>query len=197
VISAPSGAGKSTLVKRLLPSIPGLCFSVSHTTRRPRPGEQEGRDYFFVTPAKFRAMVTESQFAEWADVFGNFYGTTWEQIREAQDAGLDVLLDIDVQGHQQIKQHVPDALSIFVLPPSFQELERRLLRRHLDSPEVIQRRLLAARNEMSHWPEYDYVIVNDRLPLATKAIQAVVLAARCRRINQERRVNQIFESFGG
>ncbi len=197
VISAPSGAGKSTLVKSLIDSLPGLTFSVSYTTRPPRPGEKEGRDYFFVSPARFNQMVSAGEFVEWADVFGHLYGTSWKQVRAAEEAGEDLLLDIDVQGHRQVRQRLPEAVSVFVLPPSFRELERRLRRRHLDAPEVIEKRLAAARKEISHWPEYDYLVVNERLSQASRALRAVVLAARLRRENQRERVQEICTTFGG
>ena len=195
MISAPSGAGKSTLVKRLLASCPALTFSVSHTTRRPRAGEKNGRDYFYITPAEFRRMVARREFVEWADVFDNLYGTSWREVQAAQEAGKDILLDIDVQGHRQIKRRLPEAVSVFVLPPSFAELERRLRRRHLDAPEAIRKRLDAARREITHWAEYDYLVVNDRLPAATQALGALVWAARFRRLCQQDRARKICKTF--
>jgi guanylate kinase len=197
VISAPSGAGKTTLVNRLLTSLPGLGFSVSHTTRSPRAGEKHGREYFFVTLSSFRRMIQKGALVEWARVFGNYYGTSWGELRAAQRAGTDILLDIDVQGHQQIKQLLPEAVSIFILPPSFNELEGRLRKRHLDAPETIRKRLIFARQEITHWPEYDYLIVNDHLSRATQALKAVVLAARFRRSSQQQRAEEISQSFGG
>lgn len=197
VISAPSGAGKSTLIRRLMDSVSGLKFSVSTTTRPPRRGERNGRDYVFVSRERFRRMVAASQFVEWADVFGHLYGTSWKQLRAAQEAGYDVLLDIDVQGHRQVRMQLPEAVSIFVLPPSFRELERRLRHRHSDSPEVIARRLNEARKEIRRWPEYDYLVVNDRLAKATKALRAVVEAARLRRRVAQDKVKQICKTFGG
>lgn len=197
MVSAPSGAGKSTLIKRLLASVPGLKFSVSYTTRPPRADEKNGRDYFFVSRERFRRMIAAAEFVEWADVFGNFYGTSRRQLRAAQEAGQDVLLDIDVQGHRQVRKRLPEAVSVFVLPPSLQELGRRLRRRHSDAPEVITRRLKEARREIRHWPEYDYLVVNDRLPVATRALQAVVRAARLRREVQQELAQQICETFGG
>jgi len=197
IISAPSGSGKSTLVKHLLASIPHLVFSVSHTTRPRREGEKNGREYFFVTLRRFKRMIAARAFAEWADVFGNLYGTSWKQIRAAQVAGQDVLLDIDVQGHQQVRRRLPEAVSLFVLPPSYRELERRLRRRHSDVPEVITRRLKAARAEMLRWREYDYLVVNDHLDRATQALTFVVKAAGFRRHNLEGRAREIQKSFGG
>jgi guanylate kinase len=197
VISAPSGSGKTTLVKRLLAVIPGLKFSVSYTTRPPRHGEKNGRDYFFVSRREFRAMIAAGEFVEWAEVVGQFYGTAKGQLHAAQKAGQDILLDIDVQGHQQVRRRLPEAISIFVLPPSSQELERRLRRRRADAPEVIERRLLNARREIQHWREYDYLVVNDRLRSATRALRAVVEAARLRAHVQEPRAHEICRTFGG
>jgi guanylate kinase len=197
VISAPSGAGKSTLIKRLIASTPGLAFSVSYTTRAPRAAEKHGRDYFFVSPKVFRGMVHRDEFVEWADVHGHFYGTAHEQLHAAQDAGQDILLDIDVQGHQQVRRRLPEALSVFILPPSFPELSRRLRDRRSDAPEEIERRLQMAREEIAHWPEYDYLVVNDNLENATQALRAIVLAGRLRRPSQAARVEKIIGTFGG
>ena len=197
VISAPSGSGKSTLVRRLMASVPDLIFSVSYTTRPRRAGERKGRDYFFVSPAKFKRMIAAGEFVEWADVHGQFYGTSRRQVRKAQEAGKDVLLDIDVQGHSQVRRQLPDAVSIFLLPPSFQELERRLRRRHSDSPAVIHRRLENARREIRRWREYDFLVVNDRLPAAVRALEAVVRASRARRQAQQVRAKEIEKTFGG
>jgi guanylate kinase len=197
VISAPSGAGKSTLVKRLLAALPGLRFSVSCTTRPPRPGEKNARDYFFVTRERFQRMIAAEEFVEWADVFGHLYGTSRRQLRAAQEAGKDILLDIDVQGYRQVRKKLPEAVSIFVLPPSFRELVRRLRARHSDTPDVIERRLRDARKEIRHWPEYDYLVVNDRLPQAVQALRAAVEAARVRRQTQQERARYICRTFGG
>ncbi|MCJ7502555.1 MAG: guanylate kinase [Acidobacteriia bacterium] len=197
VISAPSGAGKSTLVKRLLAALPGLRFSVSCTTRPPRPGEKNARDYFFVTRERFQRMIAAEEFVEWADVFGHLYGTSRRQLRAAQEAGKDILLDSDVQGHRQVRKKLPEAVSIFVLPPSFRELVRRLRARHSDTPDVIERRLRDARKEIRHWPEYDYLVVNDRLPQAVQALRAAVEAARVRRQTQQERARYICRTFGG
>lgn len=197
VISAPSGAGKSTLIKRLMASVPGLSFSVSHTTRPPRPGERNGRDYFFVSPARFKKMIATGDFVEWADVFGHLYGTSWQRVLRARGAGKDVLLDIDVQGHRQVRQQLPEAVSVFILPPSFREMARRLRHRHSDSPEVIERRLKRARKEITHWREYDYLVVNDSLPRASAALRAVVVAARHRREVRQEQVRKICKTFGG
>ncbi len=197
VISAPSGAGKSTLIKRLVAATPGLGFSVSYTTRPPRPREKHGRDYYFVSDRTFERMVGRGELAEWARVHGHFYGTARKQLRAAQEAGQDIVLDIDVQGHQQVRKRLPEAVSVFILPPSFPELERRLRDRHSDAPEEIERRLQKAREEIAHWSDYDYLVVNDNLKDATQALRAVVRAARFRRLNQAGRVEKIMGTFGG
>jgi guanylate kinase len=197
VISAPSGSGKSTLVQRLLARVPGLQFSISYTTRPPRRGEKHGRDYFFVSRREFRRMIAARELVEWATVFGQLYGTSHRQLREAQEAGQDILLDIDVQGHQQVRRRLPEAVSIFVLPPSFRELERRLRHRHSDPPEVIARRLNDARQEIQQWPEYDYLVVNDRLSKAARVLQTIVEAAGLRREVQRGRAKEIAKTFGG
>jgi guanylate kinase len=197
VISAPSGAGKSTLVKRLLASVPSLTFSVSHTTRPPRLGEKDGREYFFVTPVQFKRMLAGREFVEWAKVHDHLYGTSWRQLRDAQAMGEDILLDIDIQGHAQVRRRLPDAISVFVLPPSFRILEHRLRRRHSDASEVIAKRLAVAREEIRHWREYDYLVVNDRLSRATAALRAIVIGARLRRSCQQTRAEKICQTFGG
>jgi len=197
VISAPSGAGKSTLVKRLVAASPGLRFSISYTTRPPRATEKHGRDYFFVSRKVFEDMARRGEFVEWADVYGNLYGTAHKQLQAAQEAGQDILLDIDVQGHQQVRRRLPEALSVFILPPSFPELSRRLRDRRSDAPEEIERRLQMAREEIAHWPEYDYLVVNDNLENATQALRAIVLAGRLRRPSQAARVEKIIGTFGG
>lgn len=197
VISAPSGSGKSTLVKSLMASIPGLVFSVSYTTRPRRPGERHGREYFFVSPAGFKKRIAAGEFAEWANVHGHFYGTSRKQVRKAQAAGKDVLLDIDVQGHSQVRRRLPDAVSIFILPPSYRELQLRLRRRHSDAPDVIRRRLVNARKEMRRWREYDYLVVNDRVMNAARTLCAVVEAARARRDVLQDRARRILKTFGG
>lgn len=197
VISAPSGSGKSTLVKRLMAGSPDLRFSVSYTTRAPRAQEKNGRDYFFVSRRVFERMVSRGEFVEWADVHGHLYGTAHKQLRTAQEAGQDILLDIDVQGHQQVRQRLPEAVSVFILPPSFPELSRRLRGRHSDAPEEIERRLHTAHQEIAHWAEYDYLVVNDNLREATKALRTIVRAARFRRFTQGERVKKIIGTFGG
>ena len=197
VISAPSGAGKSTLIGRLLKSLPGLEFSVSHTTRPPRPGEEDGREYFFVSERRFENMIAAGKFVEWAKVYGNYYGTSTRQLRAAQRAGKDILLDIDVHGHNQVRRELPEALSIFLMPPSFRELKRRLLHRHSDAPQVISRRLAQASKEVHRWREYDYVVVNRDVASAAMALKAIVISARHRRDAQQEEILNICKTFGG
>jgi guanylate kinase len=197
VISAPSGTGKSTLIKKLRTLVRGLAFSVSYTTRPPRAGEQDGREYFFVSRAEFKRRMARKEFVEWAEVHGHYYGTTWQQLQEAQEAGQDVLLDIDVQGYKKLRRRLPETVSVFLLPPSFRDLEKRLRHRHEDAPEVIAKRLEASRKEVVHWKEYDYLIVNDRRSTAVQALRSVILAARLRRGCQERRVKEIYKTFVG
>ena len=197
VISAPSGAGKTTLIHKLRASVRGLAFSVSYTTRPPRTGEKNGREYFFVSPEDFKRRKVQGEFVEWARVHNHFYGTSWHKLREAQGAGQDVLLDIDVQGHRKLRRRIPETVSVFVLPPSFAVLERRLRHRHKDTPEVIAERLAMSRKEVAHWKEYDYLIVNDRLSVAAEALRNIVLASRLRRQCQERRIKEITGTFIG
>lgn len=174
VISAPSGAGKTTLVKRLVEQRPQLRFSISYTTRPRRPGEQEGRDYFFVDQARFNALREAGEFLEFASVFGNCYATSRSQVQELIDQGHDVLLEIDWQGAQQVRRNLPECLSIFVLPPSLAELERRLRTRGTDVDEVIARRLGEARDDLSHWQEFDYAVINDDLESAVAAVGSIL-----------------------
>src|SRR5438045_4940287 len=163
IISAPSGSGKSTLVNNVRKLIPDLEFSVSYTTRAPRVNEQNGREYFFISRPEFEARISKNEFLEFADVFGNYYGTARRFLQQAQEHGHDLLLDIDVQGAAQIKRRIPDAASIFVLPPNREALEWRLRNRGLDSEKVICRRLDTARQEIENYDKYDYILVNDRL----------------------------------
>jgi guanylate kinase len=174
VLTAPSGAGKTTLTRGLLAANPELRFSVSFTTRAPRAGEQDGRDYFFVDRARFEAMIAAGELLEHAEVFGNYYGTGRAQIEAHTRAGRNVLLDIDWQGARQVRQRMAESVLIFILPPSLAELEQRLRGRATDSEAVIQRRLSEAVADMSHWPEFDYVVINDDRDAALAALQAVL-----------------------
>jgi guanylate kinase len=174
VVTAPSGAGKTTLTRALLAADPDLRFSVSFTTRAPRAGEQDGRDYFFVDHARFEAMIAASELLEYAKVFDNYYGTGRAQVEAHTREGRNVLLDIDWQGARQVRERMPESVTVFIMPPSLAELERRLRGRGTDSDEVIARRLAQARSDMGHWDEFDYVVVNDDVARATEALRAVV-----------------------
>ncbi|HEY0311298.1 MAG TPA: guanylate kinase [Allosphingosinicella sp.] len=185
VLSSPSGAGKSTIARMLLGSDDGIAMSVSATTRPRRPGEIDGRDYHFVTTEKFEAMVANGDFLEWAHVFGHRYGTLKSEVMKAIEGGRDVLLDIDWQGTQQLKQVDPDIVRVFILPPSLTELERRLTRRGTDSQEVIRRRMDRAAAEISHWAEYDYVLINND---AEKCRELVHTILKSERLKASRRV---------
>jgi guanylate kinase len=181
IISAPSGSGKSTLVNKIRQTVRNLEFSISYTTRKPRGAEQNGCEYFFVTREQFQEMIRKDEFLEHADVFGNYYGTARHFLDKAKANGKDLLLDIDVQGAAQIKRTLPDAVSIFILPPSRSELERRLRERSQDAEPVIQRRLEAARREIENYEKYDYILVNDRLADSVETLQAILLSERLRR----------------
>ena len=193
LISAPSGAGKTSLVKALLMAAkesalsPGLCVSVSHTTRPMRPGEQDGVNYHFVDKAKFTAMVARGDFLEHAEVFGNFYGTSKAWVQERLAQGWDVILEIDWQGAAQIKKLLPQSVGIFILPPSLEALQKRLTGRGTDKPEVIAERMAKAVNEMSHYPQADFLVINDHFDTALADLQAIFRANQLRRGVQEQR----------
>jgi guanylate kinase len=185
VLSSPSGAGKTTLSRRLLQSDSDIVMSVSATTRPPRPNEIEGQDYFFVTPQQFDAWVAAGEFLEHATVFGNKYGTPRSPVMKALEQGKDVLFDIDWQGTQQLRQHARDDMaSVFVVPPSKAELERRLRIRAQDSEEVVRQRMAKASDELSHWAEYDYLLMNDDIQLALGKLEEILRVERSRRWRQ-------------
>ena len=197
IVSAPSGAGKSSLVSAALAEDKGLALSVSYTTRPPRAGEVNGREYHFVDAKTFDAMLQRGEFLESAEVHGNRYGTSQKWIAEARAKGLDILLEIDWQGAQQVRKVFPDVVSIFTLPPPpvLKELERRLRARGQDTEEAIQRRLRDAREEISHVAEFDYVIINKEFEEARRDLTAVVRAARLNLSRQSARYPEIFKSF--
>lgn len=195
VVAAPSGAGKTTLVRLLLEQVPEVRLSISNTTRAPRPGEQDGREYHFVDVDAFRGMIERHEFLEWAEVHGNFYGTSKKWIADRLTAGDDVLLEIDWQGAQQVRKLFPEAIGIFILPPSMEELTRRLTGRGTDSAEVISRRLAAAEAEMRHVGEFDYVIINDQLEQALGDLRAIVRASRLTLAAQRVRHVALFEKM--
>lgn len=185
VMSSPSGAGKTTLSRRLLAADPMITMSVSVTTRPPRPGEVNGKDYHFITQEEFARLRDRGELLEYAEVFGNFYGTPKRPVTEALQAGRDVLFDIDWQGTQQLGAAMEDDLvRIFILPPSAEELRERLIGRAQDSASTVAKRMAKAADEISHWPEYDYVIVNDNIDKAGAEIEAILTAERLRRRRQ-------------
>ena len=199
IISAPSGSGKSTLVSRLLASVPGLMFSVSYTTRKPRGAEKEGESYRYVSRQEFECMMQRGEFLECAEVFGNYYGTHRGILEEAQAQGKDLVLDIDVQGarqlREQLKDKTPGAVTVFILPPSKEILEQRLRARGEDREEVIARRLRDAAEEIRNYDQYDYVLINRDLTESDTILRAIVRAERVRRTRIEDRIQPILETF--
>ncbi|MDZ7653148.1 MAG: guanylate kinase [Burkholderiaceae bacterium] len=196
MVVAPSGAGKSTLVNALLAQDPGIALSISHTTRPPRPGDQNGREYHFVSVEEFKQRRARGEFLESAEVHGNFYATSRLWIEERVQAGGDVLLEIDWQGARQVKTVFPQAVGIFILPPSIEALAQRLRKRGQDSEAVINRRLLAAGSEIAHAPEADFVIINEEFDLALRQLAAIVAATRLRYGSQAARYHDLFAALG-
>jgi len=195
IISAPSGSGKSTLVKRLLAGVPGLTFSISYTTRAPRGHEVEGENYHFISRAEFEKRIALGEFLEHAEVFGNYYGTHRGVLDRAQEQGVDLVLDIDVQGARQLKGTIPDAVTVFILAPSRQILEQRLRARSEDADAVIERRLRDAANEIRNYSAYDYVLINKELTQSDETLASIVRAERVRRNRIEDQIRPILESF--
>ena len=195
IISAPSGSGKSTLVSRLLTHMPGLKFSVSNTTRRPRGAEVDGQSYHFVSREEFEAMLARDEFLEYAEVFGNYYGTHRGILEKAQAEGKDLVLDIDVQGARQLKDKIRDAVSIFILAPSRVILEQRLRSRSEDRDDVIERRLRDAAEEIRGYKDYDYVLVNRDLEDSDAILRSIVRAERVRRTRIEEQIRPILDTF--
>lgn len=185
IISAPSGAGKTSLVRQLLTELDNLVVSVSHTTRKMRSGEIEGKDYFFITPTEFNALLASNALLEYAQVFGNFYGTSKTSVNQKLDEGFDVILEIDWQGAQQIKKLCPESTSIFILPPSTAILEQRLQNRGQDDLDVIARRMREAVAEISHYREFDYIVVNDDFDIALIELKSIIVANRLVLARQE------------
>ncbi|HLJ50237.1 MAG TPA: guanylate kinase [Bryobacteraceae bacterium] len=196
VISAPSGSGKSTLVHRILRTVPRMMFSISYSTREPRSDERDGESYHFITREEFEQRLGHDEFLEHANVFGNYYGTSRLALADAAGQGKDLVLDIDVQGARQLKGKLPEAVTIFVLPPSREVLEQRLRARSQDSDEVIERRLRGAAEEVRNYKQYDYVLINKDLDECAAALEAVIRTERLRRIRMEQAVQPILESFG-
>ena len=192
VISAPSGAGKSTVVREVRKRTAHVGYSVSHTTRKPRAGELEGRDYYFVDKKTFKKMVAEGSFVEWANVYEDYYGSSLSALEGQLKSGLDILLDLDIQGARAIRNHSRDSVLIFLVPPSLEVLERRLRERGTDSEEAIETRLRAAMDEIAQYDRYDYVVVNDDLEKAVTEVQAIILAERCRSGRREPTIKEFF-----
>ena len=190
VLSGPSGVGKSTVIAELFAQRSNIYFSVSYTTRQPLVGEQDGVNYNFVSREEFERMIADDELLEYAEYVDNYYGTSMKLIQEKLDAGIDVLLDIEVQGAAKVRARCPDALFIFIIPPSFEELSRRLHRRNTDSEEVIAGRLAKARQEFREIPKYDYLVINDKVANAVHEIEAILTAAECRVSSRSRMLAQ-------
>jgi guanylate kinase len=195
IISAPSGSGKSTLVAELMRRVEGLSFSVSYTTRPPRGSEKNSHDYFFITREDFEARIARGEFLEWAEVFGHYYGTHQTELERAAAQGVDLVLDIDVQGARQLKRKLPAAVAIFILAPSRQILEQRLRARSQDSGPVIERRLREAAEEIRNYSQYDYVLVNREVEASVEILVSIVKATRSRRDRMENEIRPILETF--
>jgi guanylate kinase len=197
IVSGPSGAGKSALVGSVLERLPSVRFSVSYTTRAPRGAERNGVEYFFVGRAEFQTLIQSDSFLEWAEVHGNCYGTSRAFVDDLLRKGDDVLLDIDVQGAGILRQKQPDSIGVFILPPSYQILRERLLRRSLDDGLVIEQRLKRACNEISHYKEYEYLIINEDLGSSIRELESIILGARCRMAARIRSAKSVLATFGG
>ncbi len=197
ILSAPSGAGKTTLIRALMAAVEegSIHFSVSHTTRSPRRGEVDGRDYHFVSEERFRQMIADDEFLEWAEVHSNYYGTSKAEVMQRLAGGQDVILDIDVQGAERLSHQFPEAHTVFILPPSMSELRRRLLERGLDETDEVNRRLDVSLWEIRRYTEYDYVIINDDAERAGQALIAVFLEKRYRRSRTEELVRAVIDGF--
>lgn len=195
VVSSPSGGGKGTLIQRVLRSLPDLSYSISYTTRAPRNGELDGREYFFVTPERFEQMVAANDFLEWAKVHGNYYGSSVRQVTHEINEGRDIILEVDVQGAASIRKLVTDSVSVFILPPSYEVLRQRLLARGTDPADELRLRLRNAPEEIGHYRAFDYIVINDDVERASGRLAAIIEAERSRRERKELEVNQIFETF--
>ena len=197
IVSGPSGAGKSVLASRVLQVMPHLKFSVSYTTRAPRGAEQNGVEYFFVSREAFQALIQGNDLLEFAEVYGNHYGTSREFVDGLLRQGEDVLLDVDIQGASIVRQKRPDAVGVFILPPSYRILRDRLMRRSLDAGFVIEQRLKIARREIRHYNDYDYLIINEEINSSTLELQSIILGARCRTAARRERAESVIATFGG
>lgn len=196
VVSSPSGGGKGTLIDRVLKTVPGVSYSVSYTTRAPRGTEQDGREYFFVSTDAFERMIYRGEFLEWANVYDYLYGTNQAQVERELAAGHDIILEIDVQGAASIREKISDAVSIFILPPSFELLRQRLLARGTDSPADLEKRLRGAPAEVEQYEHFQYVILNDDINRASQQLASVIYAERARRERQQTRLSETLADFG-
>ena len=197
IVSSPSGGGKGTLIRRVLKSLPNVGYSVSFTTRPARPGETTGRDYFFISESRFRGMIERDEFVEWAHVHAHLYGTGRAQVEKELKEGHDIILEIDVQGAESVRRLVPQAVGIFILPPSFEVLRERLIARGSERPDDLNLRLMNARGEVERYSEFDYVIINDEAERAAAQLASIVYAERARRERQEQAAQEVLESFPG
>lgn len=195
VVSSPSGGGKGTLIDRARKLVPNLSYSVSYTTRQPRPGEVNGREYFFVSLADFEEMKSQERFLEWAWVHGNVYGTSREQVLDELAKGRDIILEIDVQGASSVRALISDAVCIFILPPSFEVLKQRLITRGTDAAADLERRLQGAPAEVEHYREFQYVIINDEIERASGQLASIIFAERARRERQEEQLERVLQNF--
>ena len=195
VVSSPSGGGKGTLIRRVLAVVDNLSYSVSYTTRGPRPNEVNGREYFFVDQTRFEEMIAGGEFLEWACVHGNFYGTSRRQIAEKTAAGADMILEVDVQGADSVRQLLMDSVSVFILPPSFAVLRKRLCARGTDTPESLELRLRNAPAELRKYSSFDYVIINDEVERAAAQLASIIFAERARCVRQEPLVERVIKEF--
>ncbi len=195
VVSSPSGGGKGTIIREVLDVVPNLSYSVSFTTRAPRPGELNGREYFFISREVFDEMVAAGEFLEWACVHGNYYGTAKRQVTEETAAGVDIVLEVDVQGAASVRQLLLDSVSIFILPPSYEVLKERLIARGTDSPEELEVRLRNAPVELRQYSAFDYVIINDEVDRAAAQLASIIYAERARCVRQENLVRKVIEKF--
>ena len=195
VVSSPSGGGKGTLIDRVLQTVPGVSYSVSYTTRPPREKEQDGREYFFVSTAAFKEMIKRGEFLEWADVYGHLYGTSHKQVEKERAAGHDIILEIDVQGADTVRGLIDDVVTVFILPPSFELLQNRLVKRGTDSAEDLARRLRGAPGEVEQYRKFQYVILNDDINRASAQLASVIYAERARRERQETTSREALADF--
>ncbi len=195
IISSPSGGGKGTLIKQILKIVPNIGYSVSFTTREMRVGETHGKDYFYVSRAEFESLIEAGALLEYAEVHGNFYGTSLNQIKTEIDAGHDIILEIDVQGAANVRTKIPEALSVFILPPSFEVLKNRLIARATEKPEDLALRLKNSFSEVQHFSEFEYIVVNDGAARAAADLQTIILADRLKRVRQSTVIQGILSSF--